>query len=127
MLQLLHIDGICFVTYWNFKAIHIYPRCVLRIIKGTLVSVSTLTVSLFKTPTGCTVILKMYRSLKHFNKTRHMFRLRTEPSSGVFSSPKLHIIYSKSVISLVQVVSTVFHVLHVLTVEYSHHQAVYKT
>jgi hypothetical protein len=38
-----------------------------------------------------------------------MFRLCTEPSSGFFLSLKLHIIYSKSVISLVQFVSTVFH------------------
>jgi hypothetical protein len=38
-----------------------------------------------------------------------MFRLRIEPSSGFLLSLKLHTIYSKIVISLIQFVSTVFH------------------
>ena len=60
-----------------------------------------------KIPFGCTFYFKkLYSSLKHFNKTRHMFRLFTEPSSGVFLSLKLHIF--KNVHSLVHFINTVF-------------------
>jgi hypothetical protein len=48
---------------------------------------------------------KLYSSLKHYNKTQHMFRLLTEPSSGVFLSLKLHLF--KNVYSLVHFVNTV--------------------
>jgi hypothetical protein len=59
-----------------------------------------------KTPTGCTFSSKqLYSSLKHFNKTRHMFRLLTEPSSGGFLSLKLHIF--RNIYSLVHFVNTV--------------------